>query len=111
MVRPTITATLAPQEKIGFSSISALAQRTQTVRGGFGSVATPIKPVQPVQSTQTTQAQPVQQMSAQMSATVPKAHTPAAQAPKMSIKPGVMVVGAKTCPTDPAELAQCDSCQ
>ena len=100
MVKPTITATLAPQEKRGFSSISALAQRTQTVRGGFGSVATPVKPVQPVQ-----------QMSAQMSATVPKAHTPAAQAPKMSIKPGVMVVGAKTCPTDPAELAQCDSCQ
>lgn len=28
-----------------------------------------------------------------------------------SIRPKVTVVGAKTCPTDPAELAQCDSCQ
>ncbi len=27
------------------------------------------------------------------------------------IRPRVTVVGNKTCPTDPAELAQCDSCQ
>ena len=26
-------------------------------------------------------------------------------------KPRVIIAGNKTCPTDPAELAQCDSCQ
>jgi len=30
---------------------------------------------------------------------------------KMTLKPGVKIIGDKTCPTDPAELAQCDSCQ
>jgi len=30
---------------------------------------------------------------------------------KMTLKPGVKIIGEKTCPTDPAELAQCDSCQ
>jgi ribonucleoside-diphosphate reductase alpha chain len=31
--------------------------------------------------------------------------------PKTSPKPNVRFIGAKTCPTDPAELNQCDSCQ
>jgi len=78
-------ATPAATERKGFSSLSSLAQRSQTVRGGFGVVskATVAAPTAGVVSTP----------------------------PKMSIKPGVMVVGSKTCPTDPADLAQCDSCQ
>jgi len=31
--------------------------------------------------------------------------------PKVSPKPNVVFAGGKTCPSDPAELAQCDSCQ
>ena len=38
--------------------------------------------------------------------------TPVAKSPiAKSPKPNVVFAGGKTCPTDPAELAQCDSCQ
>lgn len=36
---------------------------------------------------------------------------PAAPAVGFAARPKVIFAGAKTCPTDPAELAQCDSCQ
>ena len=104
MPQVKIATQVAPQpvassstEKKGFSSISSLAQRAQTVRGGFGSVPKAHTPAATIPAT-----------AAPVSASAPVGSE---VKPKMSIKPGVMVVGAKTCPTDPAELAQCDSCQ
>lgn len=89
----SVATTPTTTERKGFSSLSSLAQRSQTVRGGFGAMP------------KTTVATPTATSVATSSDTA--VSTP----PKMSIKPGVMVVGSKTCPTDPADLAQCDSCQ
>jgi ribonucleoside-diphosphate reductase alpha chain len=40
-----------------------------------------------------------------------RSHAPVPEPKPFAKKPNVVFAGGKTCPTDPAELNQCDSCQ
>lgn len=104
---------------------SHVASQTAVPAVGFGAIRSHAAthateaPVSPSATAPATPASPTASVASSASKYVPieslvqnmPVSSPMQTATASFAKPTVIFAGAKTCPTDPAELAQCDSCQ
>ncbi len=131
-VKTTYYLHMKPRHTAEQSTVS-VNKATQIGKVGFGALKKPVAKVEAVDEselmadsspvTMTVDEEPIQtpiqaalDISALANMTEPvKTMAQTATAPKafakVSPKPGVIFAGDKTCPSDPADLAQCDSCQ